>query len=376
MHGQRVLQLGGIFNCHAGTLRQVRAHGVRSVAQQRHQALRHLRRALQRRAVRQRPQPPAAAIGGNAPHQVLQSGAGAGQGAFQVGGVGGMVPALQIARRCALHDDHQVLQLAPAHRVLNGVQARPQPGRDMAGAQRWRQGGLRHQRAVGQVAAGAWRAVSEQARARGAPKAVCADEGVALHFLALAGAHQHGAIGFGVLVNGQVQVQLHGIACLHRLEQQPVQVGAVDGGVGGAITRYCLGAQRQHCQFAPRESTAHLQAVRESGHGLQGLLESPGLQAPHHVRAQLHAGAHFAEGGSAFVQPHLPASARRGQCRSQSANASARNQHLFFHGAIVPAALCSAAPRRAHLLCAQGSSQARPAKRSTPCHCCAQKPRP
>ena len=47
VHGQRVLQLGGVFNRHACALGQVRTHGVGGVAQQRHQALRHLRRAGQ-----------------------------------------------------------------------------------------------------------------------------------------------------------------------------------------------------------------------------------------------------------------------------------------------------------------------------------------
>ena len=183
------------------------------------------------------------------------------------------------------------------------------------------------------------RAIAKQTHARAAPQTIGANQGVSLHFLCLAGAHQHGAVRFGVVLNGQVQVELHGIPRLHCLEQQPVQVGAVNGGIGSAVTLYSIGTQGQHRQFVPRESTAHLQAIRKSSHILQRLLQTPSLETPHHVRAQLHTCTHFAESSSALVQPHLPASPRRSQRRCQSANAAACNQQLFFHGAIVPAAL-------------------------------------
>ena len=77
VHGQRALQLGGVFNGHARALGQIRAHGVGGVAQQGHHALGHLVRPAHGRAVAQRPQAPATACLDHTAHHLLQRCAGA-----------------------------------------------------------------------------------------------------------------------------------------------------------------------------------------------------------------------------------------------------------------------------------------------------------
>jgi hypothetical protein len=69
---------------------------VGGVAQQGHQATGHGVGALHGGAVTQGPQAPAQARSGHAVHHLLQGGVGAFQGMGQVGGVGGVVPVLQV----------------------------------------------------------------------------------------------------------------------------------------------------------------------------------------------------------------------------------------------------------------------------------------
>ena len=57
-------------------------------------------------------------------------------------GIGAVIPVLQVTFHPALHDGHHIEPLAPAHRVLNDVKLRAQPGRDLLAAQILRQAGL------------------------------------------------------------------------------------------------------------------------------------------------------------------------------------------------------------------------------------------
>ena len=77
VHGQRALQLGGVFNGHARALGQIRAHGMGGVAQQGNNALGHVGRPAHRGTVAQRPQAPATTRLGHTAHRLLQRGASA-----------------------------------------------------------------------------------------------------------------------------------------------------------------------------------------------------------------------------------------------------------------------------------------------------------
>ncbi len=308
------------------------------VAQQGHHALGHLGRPAHGRAVAQRPQAPATARIDHAANHLLQRCAGARQRRLKAGAIGRVVPVFQIVRRGALHDDHEVLQLAPAHRVLHPMQARPQPGGDLAGAQRLRQRVLRHQGAVGQVPGHARALLAQQLGAGAAPQAVRPHQGVALHFLAPAGAHRHHALGIGEAVDGVVQMKLRVGVFADGGQQQAMQVGAVDGGVSRAVALHRRAAQGHGRQLLARERAAHPQTPRKCRHILQRALQAPGLQAAHHIGPELHACAHLAESGGTFIQAHLPPGTRSPQGCGQPANAAPRDQHLFSHDRIVPRA--------------------------------------
>ena len=133
-HRQRTLQLRRILNGHAGPLRQIGPHGVGSIANQAHQTPGHALGARQRRTVRQRPQPPLPTAGLDAAHHIPQCRATALQRTGQLQGIGGMVPLGQVFGCGAFDNHHQIQKLAPAHRVVHGMQLRAQPDVHLVGA--------------------------------------------------------------------------------------------------------------------------------------------------------------------------------------------------------------------------------------------------
>ena len=355
VHGQRAGQFGRVFDGHAGALRQVRPHGVRGIARQRDQAARHMLGALHRWPVGQRPQAPGVVVDGGIGHggdQLAQRRAGGAHGARQIGCVGAVVPALRVGRRIAVHNGDHVHPLAAAHRVLHDVQARAQPGGDLRAAQRRGQRRLAQHGAVGQVPGHTRRAVVQQLLAHAAPHAVGAQQRVAFDLLAGHGVQRDHLAVVGVAGQPVVKVEVHIRLAGRRHAQDTVQIGAVDGGVGGAIALQRARAQRQGAQVRAAGGVAHLQPIRESSHGAQFFLQTPGLQDARHVGAELHACPHFGELRRAFVQAHLPPRARRRQRRRQAANATTGNQKLLCcrHAPIVPP--CSARSDDAAQACA------------------------
>jgi hypothetical protein len=138
--------------------------------------------------------------------------------------------------------------------------------------------------------------------------------------------HQYGVAGVLVLGDGVAQVELHGRVVLHGLQQQAVQIGAVDGGVGRAVAAHRGLAQRQRGEHTAVHGAAHLQVLRKGGHSVQRRLQAPGLQATHGVGAQLHASAHLGKLHCALEEPHLPPGARGGQCGCQPTDAASGDQ--------------------------------------------------
>ena len=125
------------------------------VAQQGHAAARHFACRTHRSAVAQGPQAPDTGIdrrlrGGV--QQVAQGRARAAHPRHQFIGIGLMVPAVRVFRRCAFSHHDQIQPLAAPHGVLHGVHARPQPDRDALAAQGSGQICLPQHGAPGQVA--------------------------------------------------------------------------------------------------------------------------------------------------------------------------------------------------------------------------------
>ncbi len=131
------------------------------------------------------------------------------------------------------------------------------------------------------------------------------------------------------------------------VQQQTLQVGAVDSGVGCAVALRDVGTQAHVGQLGAAARAAHRDALGEGSHSLQGVPQAPGLQAAHDVGAELHAGADLGEGRCALVQAHVPAGAGAAQGGGQATDAAAGDQDLFLqHGAIVtPCPACPEASR-------------------------------
>ena len=122
---------------------------------------------------------------------------------------------------------------------------------------------------------------------------------------------------------------------LQGIQQQLMQIGAVYGCVAGTITAHGFRPQRQASQLQPADCAAGPQCRRCGHHLLQRALQPPGLQLSDHIGAQLNPCAHFGKLRRSLKQTHIPVSLRRCNGRRQTANATARNQHLFVHGLLL-----------------------------------------
>ena len=204
-----------------------------------------------------------------------------------------MVPVLQIVRTRPLHQRHHVHVAATAHGILHHVHAIAQPGRHLAAAQRRRQTVLPHQSAIRQDAAVARSCFARQhLPAHLAPQPVGADQHLRPHGLGSC-RPCHGA---GRQIHGQpallqtfpalhlaLQQRLHGILLLHLLQQQLVQVGAVDGRVRRSVAQRKTGIEVQRAQRIAIGRIAHTQQLRKRRNALQAVTQPPTLEHPHHV---------------------------------------------------------------------------------------------
>ena len=158
---------------------------------------------------------------------------------------------IQIGWRRALDNHHQILQLAPAHRVLNGMQMRAQPCGHILRAQALGQLRLMHHGAVSQVPGHTRRAVAQHLRTYRAAHAICANQGITFNQLVGAGANGDDAILLGKAGDGLIEVEVHLGQVLQSLEQQLMQIGPVNRCVACAIAVHHLRAQRQMAQLLP-----------------------------------------------------------------------------------------------------------------------------
>jgi hypothetical protein len=91
-------------------------------------------------------------------------------------GIGAVVPGGRVAFDLTMHDGHHVKPLATAHGVLHHMEMRAQPGGHGRAAQRQRQIAHGHHGAVGQMAGGTWRRITQYLLAHLAPQAIGADQ--------------------------------------------------------------------------------------------------------------------------------------------------------------------------------------------------------
>ena len=282
-------QHGCIFQRHAGPLCHEGPHRMRRIPQQRHPALRHLGSRAHWRTVAQRPQAPVFDGFRHADHRRGSTG----QRCAQMACIGRMVPVLQVVRTRPLHQRHHVHVAASAHGILHNVHAIAQPGRHLAAAQRRRQTVLSHQSAIRQNAAVARSCFARQhLPAHLTPQPIGADQHLCPHGLGSC-RPCHGA---GRQIHGQpallqtfpalhlaLQQRLHGILLLHLLQQQLVQVGAVDGRVRRSVAQRKTGIEVQRAQRIAIGRITHTQQLRKRRNALQAVTQPPTLEHPHHV---------------------------------------------------------------------------------------------
>ena len=88
---------------------------------------------------------------------------------------------------------------------------------------------------------------------------VGAEQCVAFNLAPAGGAHLDHVVRLGKTINRYTRMQSHRRLLRHRVQQQAVQVGAVNGAVGGAVACNRRRAQGQFSQHFAVNCAAHLQ---------------------------------------------------------------------------------------------------------------------
>ena len=251
--------------------------------------------------------------------------------------MGGMVPVLRVGRQLAVHDGDHIQGPTRLHRVMNDVQPGAHPHRDLGLGSGFLQ---RDQTAVGQVPRKARRLLQAQSLSTATPQAIRPHQQGGRQTQPLLGANRDRCPMRLHLDQPLLQPQRHPLR-LHGLQQQLVQIGPVDAGVGRAIDALRALAQRQTAQRPARAGVTRLQRVRETGHTAQAGLQPPIAQDAGDVRPDLDACTHFGKCRRLFQHRHRGALARERQRSGQTADAATGHKNLRcwnVHARIVPGA--------------------------------------
>ena len=130
------------------------------------------------------------------------------------------------------------------------------------------------------------------------------------------------------------QIQLRRTLLLKGRQQQAVQVGAVNRGIGRAVALLHRGPELQYTEFGARDRAAHLQSFRKRSDLGHGVLQAPAMEQLDHIGPHLDAGPDLGEFGRALKQRQLSTCARAGQRRRQATDPPTHNQN-FAHACIL-----------------------------------------
>ena len=173
--------------------------------------------------------------------------------------------------------------------------------------------------------------IAQQRATQLAPHPVGQHQGVPLDLLVQRGADGGHALGAQHLHHFLARIDEHIRALTGGIPQQAVQIGAVDGDIGRTVAVHHALPQRRARQHLAAAAAAGHQLLGHGRHGVQGLLQPPGLQAAHHVGPQLHAGPHLGEFLRPLKQACVPTRVRCAQSGSHPCDAATSNQYLFSH---------------------------------------------
>ena len=108
--------------------------------------------------------------------------------------------------------------------------------------------------------------------------------------------------------------------------QQRQQIGPAQGGVGGSVAVVHGGPQCQTAQPPGGQRVAHMQMLRKSCYCCQCIPQTPTVQQPGYVGADLDARTDLAQRRRALKHAHIPPGPRARQGRRHAPNACARNE--------------------------------------------------
>ena len=118
------------------------------------------------------------------------------------------------------------------------------------------------------------------------------------------------------------------VLSLHGFKQALVQIGAVDGEVRRPVAVHEVVAHGHLPQASAVQGITHLEVAGHKAALRQQVLQTPGVQTLHGVRAQANACAHLGEGLCLFNQLAGGAHMAQGQCSGQAAYAASGDQYI------------------------------------------------
>ena len=169
-------------------------------------------------------------------------------------------------------------------------------------------------------------AVADDALADLRPHAVAADQRAAFGALAVVERDGDAVAMVLVTVDAPAGLERDQIAALAGFEERGVDVGAVGDRVRLAEARGELVVERHVGDQLAGQGVAHFLRRRAVGVGQDVVLEADFLQHAEDVRAELDAGADFAEFGRLLEHPHRETLARQRVGGGEAADTAAGNQ--------------------------------------------------
>ena len=177
--------------------------------------------------------------------------------------------------------------------------------------------------------------IAQQLSTNGTPHAIGTDQGVALNQLPCTGANGDDIVLRAVAADRLVQVQMDLGQALQGLQQDLMQVRPVNHDVTGTIALHHLRPQRQTPQILPCHGIAGSQPCRHSDDLLQRSLQPPGLQAAHHIGAQLNTRSNLGKLSCTLIKAHIPVCPRCSNSGRQPPDTAPCDQHLLIHGRLL-----------------------------------------
>ena len=223
-------------------------------------------------------------------------------------------------------------------RVVHNVEAGTGPQRNDVALDLARHVINRHDRAEAHVPVGQRIAIVEQLRTRARADAICPDQSGAFEIAPVLGGHCDTITVVGEAGDHRIRLEGDQRIAPAGLEQNVVQIDAVDDDIGIVKARAKRRTRRDPRYFVAVERVEHQESGRKVGLCKHARAHPDAIEHVEHIGPELDAKADRPKRRCAFEDAYAVPVARQGQRGGEPAKSTAPNEDRIFHGRIALAA--------------------------------------